>query len=410
MRAGNLRRFHAPPRQMTRMRAFEHTRRPTHMRFPSERQAHARRSWRTALSGLTPQVVATVLALLVLRNVGADIGNGVRALRQNQLGTWILDALGGLVTTGMMATVMLLTIVGVSNLGPQQGRRRIAALAAAVVISAGIGTLCRLFYMHGGTPSFADERAWSFMLYIWPRYALLAGLLTVVAEFYRRERANTAAAREAQLDSVALERELTAAQLQMLQAQIEPHFLFNTLANIRRLYGEDPAAGRTMLRKLMRYLEVALPRMREGQSTLDGEVELVEAFLHIQRIRMGHRLAFGIDVPDELRGHPVPPIMLLTLVENAIKHGLNPLSDGGRINVAARVDKNRLQLIVADTGVGFGTASGPGIGLANISARLASEFGDRAGLSLENNAFGGATATIVLPFAPASEQGMDIRR
>jgi signal transduction histidine kinase len=344
-----------------------------------------------------------VLVLLVLRAAGTDIGHGVRAFREDRLGAWIVDMLGGLVTTGMMAVAMLLIVIAVGNLGPQQGRRRIATLAAAVVISAGIGTLCRLVYMNWPEPFFAQDGALGFARYIWPRYALLGGLLTVVAEFYRRERASTAAAREAYLDSVALERELTAAQLQMLQAQIEPHFLFNTLANLRRLYDEDAIAGRTMLRKLMRYFEVALPRMREGESSLEREIELVEAFLHIQRIRMGHRLAFTVDVPSELRPHPVPPIMLLTLVENAIKHGLNPLTEGGRVRVAAHVERDHLILTVADTGVGFGTASGSGIGLANIAARLASQFGDRGVLTLENNELGGATATIALPLARTHE-------
>ncbi|HKU86927.1 MAG TPA: histidine kinase [Casimicrobiaceae bacterium] len=381
------------------MQALDHTTPPTPLPFPVQQRAHARRPWRTALNGLTPQVVAIVLVLLVLRSVGTDIGNGVRALREDRLGTWVVEALGGLTTTGMMAVTMLVIVIGVGNLGPQQGRQRIAALAAAVVISAGIGTLCRLVYMTWPAPFFAWNGAPGFALYIWPRYALLGGLLTVVAEFYRRERASTAAAREAYLDGVALERELTAAQLQMLQAQIEPHFLFNTLANLRRLYDEDAAAGRTMLRKLMRYFEVALPRMRDGESTLDCEIELVEAFLHIQRIRMGHRLAFSVDVASELRPHPVPPMMLLTLVENAIKHGLNPLAEGGRVRVAAHVERDHLILTVADTGVGFGTASGSGIGLANIAARLASQFGDRAALALENNELGGATATIALPLA-----------
>ena len=108
---------------------------------------------------------------------------------------------------------------------------------------------------------------------------------------------------------------------------------------------------------------------------------------------MGQRLAFSIDIPAQLRAHPVPPMMLLTLVENAIKHGLNPSPAGGLIRIVARADGDRLILSVADTGVGFAPGSGAGTGLANIRARLAAQFGDRASLALENNELGGVTAT-----------------
>jgi sensor histidine kinase YesM len=224
-------------------------------------------------------------------------------------------------------------------------------------------------------------------------------MLTVVGEFYRREMASIKAMQQAEIDRVAFEREMAEARLQVLQAQIEPHFLFNTLANVRRLYDKDRAAGGKMLENLMRYLEVALPQMRDDESTLGRDAELVEAFLRIQQIRMGQRLAFSIDIPVALRAHPMPPMMLLTLAENAIKHGLNPSLEGGRIHVMARADGDRLILSVADTGLGFAPGSGAGIGLANVCARLAAQFGNRASLALENNELGGATAMIVLPLA-----------
>jgi LytS/YehU family sensor histidine kinase len=170
-----------------------------------------------------------------------------------------------------------------------------------------------------------------------------------------------------------------------------------TLANVRRLYDQAPGAGRTMLENLMRYLEVALPRMREHTSTLERDSELVDAFLRIQQVRMGPRLAFVVDIPASLRAHPVPPMMLLTLVENAIKHGLTPSLRGGLVRVGAFCDGEKLTLSVADTGVGFAPGFGGGTGLANIRARLAAQFGDRADLRLENNELGGVTATLVLP-------------
>ena len=133
----------------------------------------------------------------------------------------------------------------------------------------------------------------------------------------------------AEVDRLALDREMDSARLQVLQAQIEPHFLFNTLANVRRLYQTDADIGREMLANLMRYLEVALPRMRDDTSTLEREAALIEAFLNVQKIRMGRRLTFEIDIDAELQSLSVPPMMLLTLVENALKHGLNPLPEGG---------------------------------------------------------------------------------
>jgi sensor histidine kinase YesM len=128
------------------------------------------------------------------------------------------------------------------------------------------------------------------------------------------------------------------ARLLMLQAQIEPHFLFNTLATVRRLYQTDAAAAESMLDNLMRYLAVALPQMRANDSTLGREVALAEAYLGIQQIRMGSRLVVAIDVPGGLREARLPPMMLLTLAENSIKHGLNPLPEGGYIHISARVD------------------------------------------------------------------------
>src|SRR5262249_26533238 len=157
-----------------------------------------------------------------------------------------------------------------------------------------------------------------------------------------RETKSIEAARRAEIDRVAFEREMAGARLQVLQAQVEPHFLFNTLANVRRLYGEDHAAGRTMLEKLMRYLEVALPSMRDDATTLERDSELTEAYLHIQRIRIGRRLGFSIDIPPQLRAYRVPPMMLLTLVENAVKHGVNPSPSGGIIRITARAEGDEL--------------------------------------------------------------------
>jgi signal transduction histidine kinase len=355
--------------------------------------------WRDALAGLTPKVVAIVAALLLIRTLGVTVVRVIFAADNHELGAWFWDFFAGYGQILLMAAPMLVVIIATANLGPQHGPKRIAWLTAAVILSAGAGTLLRVYWfgwIGGGAEDALDMHMFS---YVWLRYAILGGMLTIVGEFYRREVASIEAMQQAEIDRAVFEREMNEARLQVLEAQVEPHFLFNTLANVRRLYDMDHAAGRTMLDNLMRYLEVALPRMRHNESMLEHDAELVEAFLRIQRIRMGQRLAFSMDIPAPLRAHHVPPMMLLTLVENAIKHGLNPSPDGGLIHVMARAYGDLLILSVADTGVGFAPGSGAGTGLANVCARLAAQFGDRASLALENNELGGATATIMLPLA-----------
>jgi LytS/YehU family sensor histidine kinase len=194
-----------------------------------------------------------------------------------------------------------------------------------------------------------------------------------------------------------MDRESAEARLQMLEAQIEPHFLFNTLAHVRRLLETDPPAGAAMLHDLQAYLSIALPRMREPRSTLSREVEHVAAYLGIQQIRMGERLAYAFDVPASLGDARMPPLMLLTLVENAVKHGLTPARDGGRVDVRARVVRGRLHVAVADTGGGFTRSHGVGTGLANTRARLASAYGAGASLVLSLNAPHGVVAALELP-------------
>jgi signal transduction histidine kinase len=352
--------------------------------------------WRAALSGLTPSLVAIVAALLFARAL-----MGVLFARSDASRILFL-VFHGYVTLLVMTAPMLIAIVVTSNLGPQRGTKRIAALATAVVLSTFVGVLLRMAVMitwFDWRPGW--DEAGGLLLNVWPRYTLFGGTLTVALEFYRREIACVEATQQAAADRAALERQMAESRLRVLQAQIEPHFLFNTLANVRRLYDTDQAGGRTMLDNLMRYLEVALPRMREREATLGRDAELAEAYLQIQQIRMGRRLVFGIDIPAALRAHPAPPMMLLILVENAVKHGVNPSPHGGAIRVTACSEAQQLILTVADSGVGLAAGSGTGTGLANIRARLAAQFGPSASLSLENNELGGVTATIVLPLSEA---------
>lgn len=196
-----------------------------------------------------------------------------------------------------------------------------------------------------------------------------------------------------------LERRLTEAQMATLQAQVEPHFLFNTLALIGQLIETDPPAAALVHAHLIDYLRASLPQMRAaGSATLGKQVELSRAYLAIMQARMKERLTVQFQVPDFLGSAPFPPLMLQTLIENAIKHGLEPSIAGGHIAVSARVDQATLVVDVRDDGVGFNPLSGDGVGLANIHERLQLLFGASAELRIEPLAAGGTLASIRLPY------------
>ncbi len=168
-----------------------------------------------------------------------------------------------------------------------------------------------------------------------------------------------------------MSQQVTEAKLQALQAQVEPHFLYNTLASVQALTEVDPARAHAMTGHLIQYLRNALPKMRESISTVGQEVELVRAYLNILQMRMGKRLTFDIAVPESLLATPFPPLMLPSLVENAIKHGLEPQREGGSVIITAQAQDGKLRLVVSDTGRGFGDTVGAGVGLENIRERLA---------------------------------------
>ncbi|WP_448097200.1 sensor histidine kinase [Luteibacter yeojuensis] len=202
----------------------------------------------------------------------------------------------------------------------------------------------------------------------------------------------------ADVRQTAMEKELTAAQLGLLQAQVEPHFLYNTLASAQELVRTDPARADRMLGYLIDYLRRSLPRTDGSLSTLGEELERSAAWLEIMRLRMGERLTVHTDVPTESLKVPMPSMMLQTLVENAIKHGLEPKPGGGGIWIRAGVDGSGLSLTVADDGMGFRSdGAGTGIGLKNLRERLRLMYGSAATFSIGNNFPHGVAATITLP-------------
>ena len=196
-----------------------------------------------------------------------------------------------------------------------------------------------------------------------------------------------------------LEKNMLEAKLALMQAQVEPHFLFNTLANVQHLVETDPPAASRMLESLIQYLRAALPQMREAATNLGREIDMARAFLEIHRVRMGSRLDFAIDVPESLKSSPFPPMMLISLVENALKHGVDPCCECGCITIRAEESGGRLRVSVTDTGEGIRPKKGGGVGLANIRERLKALYGGSARLVLEENVPRGVRASIEVPLA-----------
>jgi hypothetical protein len=189
----------------------------------------------------------------------------------------------------------------------------------------------------------------------------------------------------------------TSAKLSLLQAQIEPHFLFNTLANIQSLIERDPATSKAMLQHLNHYLRVSLGRTRKPVSTLEEELDLVQTLLAIAAIRLGPRLHYTIDASEALRRARLPPLLLQPLVENALEHGIEPAVAGGEIRIEADQSGDALRLRVVDNGVGLLATAEDGVGLSNVRARLSSLYGERGRLALYTNQPCGVIAELILP-------------
>jgi len=306
---------------------------------------------------------------------------------------WWLDVANATLTGIFVSVPIVVAVIVATRRLSLSGWRLVAMLAATVAVSALIGTLL-LIAWEGLDEGFTFPRA---VGGTWPRYFFFGLMFAGACVYFRRREESQEAMRRAESDRAQLEQRMTEARLSVLQAQIEPHFLFNTLAAVKRLYKTDSAAAGSTLDNLIHYLTVALPQIRQVDSTLGREAKLVEAYLNIHQIRMGRRLVFRVDVPASLRGEPIPPMMLLTLVENAIKHGLAPVPGDGFIHLSARATNGKLCIEVADSGRGFVSTSGAGTGLANLRARLAAQYGSAGTLTLNVNAPRGVVARLTMP-------------
>jgi sensor histidine kinase YesM len=338
--------------------------------------------------GLTWQRVGVVIAFSALYGGLLSINRQTGGAPQS-----VATYLAGLSAALALFFPVFVVVTVASNFAPERIAPRAIVLALAVAFAIALG-----YWVMDSTQAMAGGRSQK-LSHTTSRLSLVvfAWLGLAIYLFQERGQAAMEALRDETEHQLNLGRQMSEAQLQVLQSQIEPHFLFNSLAHVRRLYHTDPGAGRSMLRHLSSYLSVTHTAMRESGIPLRQDLELAIAYLNIQQIRMGPRLTFEIDVPPELGAAQVPPMTITTLVENSIKHGLASLPDGGKVRICARVDGDVLRVDVSDTGQGFQASLGAGVGLANIRARLAILYSGAAQLSLAQNVPRGVTATIIMP-------------
>ena len=321
--------------------------------------------------------------------------------------------LQSLVSDQIKALCLLVAIVAADRAVNEGAGRRAAYVAAAlggclagVLLSEPFNFAWRSFvlpnlwpahrtYLHG-TPSLFYHPI--FQLTHW---LLIGGAAVFLYADRRAARRTAQLLHSAELDRLRRSKLALESRLQAMQARVEPQFLFNTLAQVERLYELDPDLAGRMLDDLIAYLRAAMPKMRDTSSTVAQEIELVRAYLAIVRIRLGNRLEVSIDAPAELADVRLPPMMLLPLVDHAVVHGLEPAKQEGSIRIAVSLDGERLRLTIADTGAGFVTDA-DGAGIDSIRERLTALYGEKADLTLCSSTGGGTEALMEIPYEPAA--------
>lgn len=360
---------------------------------------------RLALDGGDAAYAARVLGALDRRRLAA-VGLTTLLLSLGSLvSPTLLDFLSPLEIAGawfeyllelaVIATSLLVVYTLLNEGLPGRTLLRLPLICALVFAAAAVLALLLYSYYAGGftrPPSALRLLADSL------RLGLPAVFLALIADVHQRALRADSAAHAAELARAQLGQGEMEQQLALLQAQIEPHFLFNVLGNVRRLYRAEPQAGADAITSLMRYLRSALPQVRSASGSLGDEIDLVRSFLELYRMRMGGRMTFAIEADPALNGLAFPPMLLVTLAENAIRHGLEP-AGGGHVIVQSRRLRGALEVAVLDDGAGFGSAaiSGTGVGLANVRRQLVARYARQGRLTLEAREPRGARASITIP-------------
>ena len=359
---------------------------PAFARVEAMTRSRTQRAW-------TVPPASLVLALLVCVAVSTQF-----LFQRSTYSDWPWEAivsawLGNLWQAMLVAGVMLAVLAMAGRIPLRHAAARLAGLAVALLAGAYLGEWLLLWLQWGDWPTAGIQALLPRAL----RWVPIAAIGAIILAGRERARQLSSRLHEIEISRLQLDQEQRALQLQLLRSQIEPHFLFNTLATIRHLQRNDPARGHETLTEFIHYLKASLPAMRASETMLGHELDLVRAYLAVLQVRMGERLRFDIDLPQDLREERVPPFSVATLVENAIKHGLSGMPDGGSISIRAWRDGRRLSVTVSDTGKGLAATSGTGTGLANLRARLRGLYGEDGTLSLAPNNPHGLVVTFEVP-------------
>lgn len=345
--------------------------------------------WRDLLDSLTGRAAAVALALAV----GAAVA----------LAPLFITPLPVLLGRTLFVALVLLLVYAAAGLW---GGRwlpgwvpRWAVQTGAVALAAPLAVSLVYLMVVGGNVAafFRNDALMLGFLWMAGTGVALGLVLALGAQVREREALIAQQALRFALERSQLERQALDARLTLLQRQIEPHFLFNTLGNVQALVATGSPQAEALLGSLIRYLRAAMPRLDGQDDTLGAELSRMRAYLELMRMRMPDRLAFDIDVDDTLQSRPFPPLGGLTLVENAVRHGIDPREDGGRIVVRAHGrDDGGFLLEVEDDGAGIDVQSPPGTGLANLRERIAAQWGGRGALQISERPGGGVRARVVV--------------
>jgi len=298
--------------------------------------------------------------------------------------------------------VVLLTAFTAAGAWEQHLVPRWVVQVVAVLLAAPVGPLIVQLLTAGGDFSrFLNSPPHIRGYFLITQAALVIGTLAALGALVRQREARARAlALQLELEREVLERQAADARLKLLTAQIQPHFLLNTLANVQELVETGSPRAAPVFRSLIAYLRSTLPQFQQDDATLADEAALVRAYLDLMHMRMPDRLAYDIEIAEDLKRLRFPPMALLTLVENAIEHGVDPCCEPCRVEVGARrVDAATVHLWVADTGAGMSDDAGEGTGLANLRERLKAAYGPQARVELSEVQPQGVRADIRLPAA-----------
>jgi len=307
--------------------------------------------------------------------------------------------------TMFLAMALLLAFTAARAWAPRWLPRWVAQLLA-VALAAPLATLLVYLLSVGGKVSAFTSVPERISGFLWiSGTGIVIGLVVAVGALYRERDAQMRSKLLAlELERTTLERQALDARLSLLQAQIEPHFLFNTLANVQALVESGSPRAAQVLKSLIAYLRAAMPKLHGDSPTLGNEEALVRAYLELMLMRMPDRLQYRLDIDPALRGLRFPPMALLTLVENAVRHGIDPSEQGGSIELGARRDGAEVRIWVRDTGPGMAESAQPGTGLTNLRERLKAFFGPEAELQLSPLEPHGLQAEIVFKSPPLAQK------